>query len=88
MTFSVFISTIKLVISSIFTWIISVSSSLYNNFIFKIILFATIISFIINIIFKFYNKLNNVNENEDEDINIIDSEYWDDEEFEEDDFYD
>lgn len=86
MTFSIFISTIKLVISSIFTWIISVSSSLYNNFIFKIILFGTIISFIVNIILKFYNKLNN--ENEDEDINIIDTEYWEDEEFEEDDYLD
>lgn len=94
MTFGQFINIIKNIFTSIFTWLISISSALLNNFVFKIILFLTILGFLISLILKLYNKSQNIEEEEEEQLiytsnNEYQGDYWDEEDFlEEDDFDD
>lgn len=94
MTFGQFINIIKNIFTSIFTWLISISSALLNNFVFKIILFLAILGFLISLILKLYNKSQNISEEEEEQLiyasnNEYQEDYWDEEDFlEEDDFDD
>lgn len=94
MTFGQFINIIKNIFTSIFTWLISISSALLNNFVFKIILFLAILGFLISLILKLYNKSQNISEEEEEQLiytsnNEYQGDYWDEEDFlEEDDFDD
>lgn len=95
MTFGQFINIIKNIFSSIFTWLISISSALLNNFVFKIILFLAILGFLISLILKLYNKSQNISEEEEEQLiytsnNEYQADYWDEEDFleEDDDDYD
>lgn len=92
MTFGQFINIIKNIFSSIFTWLISISSALLNNFVFKIILFLAILGFLISLILKLYNKSQNISEEEEEQLiytsnNEYQEDYWE-EDWEEDDFDD
>lgn len=94
MTFGQFINIIKNIFTSIFTWLISISSALLNNFVFKIILFLAILGFLISLILKLYNKSQNISEEEEEQLiytsnNEYQEDYWEEEDFlEEDDFDD
>ena len=93
MTFGQFINIIKNIFTSIFTWLISISSVLLNNFVFKIILFLTILGFLISLILKLYNISQNISEEEEEQLiytsnNEYQSDYWDEEDFLEEDDYD
>lgn len=93
MTFGQFINIIKNIFTSIFTWLISISSALLNNFVFKIILFLAILGFLISLLLKLYNKSQNISEEEEEQLiytsnNEYQSDYWDEEDFLEEDDYD
>lgn len=92
MTFGQFINIIKNIFSSIFTWLINISSALLNNFVFKIILFLTILGFLISLILKLYNKSQNIEEEEEQQLiytsnNEYQEDYWE-EDWEEDDYDD
>lgn len=93
MTFGQFINIIKNIFTSIFTWLISISSALLNNFVFKIILFLAILGFLISLILKLYNKSQNIEEEEDTQLiytsnNEYQADYWEEEDFLEEDDYD
>lgn len=93
MTFGQFINIIKNIFTSIFTWLISISSALLNNFVFKIILFLAILGFLISLILKLYNKSQNISEEEEEQLiytsnNEYQEDYWEEDYWEEDDYDD
>lgn len=92
MNFGQFINIIKNVFSSIFTWLINISGALLNNFVFKIILFLTMLGFLISLILKLYNISQNRSEEEEEQLiytsnNEYQEDYWE-EDWEEDDYDD
>lgn len=90
MSFTNFLQNIATIFTNIFSWLVNISSALFSNFVFKIIFFMVLIAFLTSIIIKLYNK---VNKNDDfiddtDDLQLIDEDYWEEEDFEEGDFDD
>lgn len=90
MSFTNFLQNIATIFTNIFSWLINISSALFSNFVFKIIFFMVLIAFLTSIIIKLYNKLNKNDDfiDDTDDLQLIDEDYWEEEDFEEGDFDD
>ena len=79
--FSSITNNLIIVINAIFNFLTNIANILLNNYVFKVILFITIIGFILSIIYKIYCKITNKEESSDEDLiysDDYDEEFWED----------
>lgn len=79
--FSSITNNLIIVINAIFNFLTNTANILLNNYVFKVILFITIIGFILSIIYKIYCKITNKEEASDEELiysDDYDDDFWED----------